>query len=308
MVTRVGCHTHHMLTRQNALHNSVPEYLTYRIQAHNNLLSEQFTQPQNMTTHKSADNTLSMVEHTPQRQRSDSGNPFNKFAEAIAASQQRPQTSSAKFKSTTTNTLIFDRKNKKFETLGDFFQTMIKMQPEKSVGMRINNYHSHFWKDAIQTFRNMNASHKQLHEDALIIFRRQYVIPQSQATAKHKWHKLTFDPITKSLSDFLEDLSECAERAYGPLAQQKIDTLLYAKVPAHLKRSISKAYLETGANDQIVAQSETELELSGLETYGTLPISTMSTTTMTVNKINSTTKRWTATTHLLILQKTRNCY
>ena len=88
------------------------------------------------------------------------------------------------------------------------------------------------------------------------MFRRKYVKPESQATAKHKWHKLTFDPNTKSLSDFLEELNECAERAFGDNAQRMIDSLLYAKLPPHLKRSLNLAYLENGTYDQIVAHLE----------------------------------------------------
>ena len=109
----------------------------------------------------------------------------------------------------------------------------------------------------------------------LIVFRRKYVKPESQATAKHKWHKLTFDPNTKSLPDFLEELNECAERAFGDNAQHMIDNLLYAKLPPHLKRSLNLAYLENGTYDQIVAHLERELELSGFENDGELTIPTM---------------------------------
>ena len=109
----------------------------------------------------------------------------------------------------------------------------------------------------------------------LIVLRRKYVKPESQATAKHKWHKLTFDPNIKSLSDFLEELNECAERAFGDNAQHMIDSLLYAKLPPHLKRSFNLAYLENGTYDQIVAHLERELELSGLENDGELTIPTM---------------------------------
>ena len=54
-----------------------------------------------------------------------------------------------------------------------------------------------------------------------------------------------------------------------------IDSLLYAKLPPHSKRSLNKAYLENGKNDQIVAHLERELELSGLENDGELTIPTM---------------------------------
>ena len=161
---------------------------------------------------------------------------------------------------------------------------MLKMQTEKSEAIKVNHFHSHLRKKALQTFRNINASNKGTLQDVLVIFRRKYVRPESQATAKRKRHKLTFDSNAKSLSDILEELNECAERAFGPPAQLMIDTLLCAKLPPHLRRSINLAYLKNGTYDQIVELLERELELSGIETDGDLPIPTMSTTRMTLIK------------------------
>ena len=42
---------------------------------------------------------------------------------------------------------------------------------------------------------------RQTLEDVLGVSRRKYVKPESQATAKHKWHRLTFDPNTMKLPD-----------------------------------------------------------------------------------------------------------
>ena len=72
-------------------------------------------------------------------------------------------------------------------------------------------------------------------DDVLIVFRRIYVKPESQVKTKHKWHKLTFDPNIKSLSDFLEELNKCDERSFGDNAQHMIDSLFYAKFPPDLK-------------------------------------------------------------------------
>ena len=130
-------------------------------------------------------------------------------------------------------------------------------------------------KKALQTFRNISALNKKTLDDVLIVFRRKYVKPESQATAEHKWHKLTFNPNTKSLPDLFEELKECAERAFGDNAQHMIDSLLYAKLPPHLKRSLNLAYLEKGTYDQIVAHLQRELELSGLEKDGELTTPTM---------------------------------
>ena len=229
-----------------------------------------------MSTQVSQDNILPVVEKTPRTQNLDANNSINRLADAIAgiATQQRPQAATM-LKPVSTNTLIFDGKNEKFELFEDLFHTMLKMQPEMTEAMKINHFHAHLRKEALQTFRNISALNRKTLDDVLIVFRRKYVKPESQATAKHKWHKLTFDPNTKSLPDFLEELNECAERAFGDNAQHTIDSLLYPKLPPHSKRSLNLAYLENGTYDQIVAHLERELELSGLENDGELTIPTM---------------------------------
>ena len=89
--------------------------------------------------------------------------------------------------------------------------------------------------------------------DVLIVIRGNYVKLESRATAKHKWHKFTFDPKTKPLSDFLEELEECADRGFGDNAQHMIDILNYVKLPPQLKRSFNLAYVENGTCDQTIA-------------------------------------------------------
>ena len=97
---------------------------------------------------------------------------------------------------------MFDGKNGKFELIEDLFHKMLKMQPERTEAMKINDFQPHLTVEALQTFRNINASNKRNLEEFLIVFCRNYVTLKSRATAKHKWHKLTFDPNTKSHSDF----------------------------------------------------------------------------------------------------------
>ena len=96
--------------------------------------------------------------------------------------------------------------------------------------MKINHFHSLLREGALQTFRNINSTNRQTLEDVLVIFRRKYVKPESQATAKHKWHRLIFDPNTMKLPDFLEELNQGAEKAFGENAKSMIDSLLYAKL------------------------------------------------------------------------------
>ena len=111
--------------------------------------------------------------------------------------------------------------------------------------------------------------------------------PESKATAKHKWQKLTFDPNTKLLSDFLEDLNESAEKAFVNNVQHMIDNLLHTKLPSHLKPSLNLAYTENGTYDQVVARLGKELEFSGLENDGKLSIPTRTAVPPNDNQQNS---------------------
>ena len=239
MVTGPINPNHHMVTGQTAQTNQLPEFLTGRIVTPRNPPSHQY---QNPSTQVSQDNNIPVVEQTPRNQNPDANNSNNRLSDAIAgiATQQRPQAATM-LKPLSTNTLIFDGKNEKFELFEDLVHTMLKLQPEMTEAMKTNHFHAHLRKEALQTFRNISALNKKTLDDVLIVFRRKYVKPESQATAKHRWHKLTFDPNTKSLPDFLEELNERAERAFN--AQHMIDSLLYAKLPPHLKRSLNLAYL-----------------------------------------------------------------
>ena len=171
--------------------------------------------------------------------------PLTRLADVLTAmtNKQTPQTLMVRPVSTTT--LTFDGKSGKFELFEDLFHTMIKMQPEITETMKTNHFHSLLRKNALQTFRNINSANRQTLEDVLAVFRRKYVKPESQATAKHKWHKLVFDPNTMRLPDFLEELNQGAEKAFGENAQAMIDSLLYAKLPPKLKRSVNMAGLRT---------------------------------------------------------------
>ena len=119
MVTGHSNPNHHMVTGQTAQTNQFPEFFTGRILTLRNPPSHQY---QNLSTQVSQDNNLPMVEQTPKNQNSDANNSINRLADAIAgfATQQRPQTATM-LKSKSTNTLIFDGKNKKFEPFKTYF-------------------------------------------------------------------------------------------------------------------------------------------------------------------------------------------
>ena len=254
----------YMVTGANEAQQTIPEFLTERIHSIPNLARQQ-------SNHNvSLDTTLSAPEkevpETPQ-------NPLNRLADVLVNLQNKPQTMTIRPVQTTPMT--FDGKSEKFELFEGLFHTMIKMQPAMTEQMKINHFHSLLRKGALQTFRNINSINRQTLEDVLVIFRRKYVKPESQGTAKHKWHRLIFDPNTMKLPDFLEELNQGAEKAFGENAKSMIDSLLYAKLPPKLKRSVIMARLETGTYEEIVAHLELELELNALEESDDLPMATM---------------------------------
>ena len=90
------------------------------------------------------------------------------------------------------------------------------------------------------------------------------------------------------LPDFLEELNQCAEKGFDENAKNMIDSLLYAKLPPKLKRSVNMARLENGTYEEIVAHLERELELNALEESDDLPISTMAAASTSSRSLLST--------------------
>ena len=184
--------------------------------------------------------------------------------------------------------MTFDGESEKFELFEDLFHTMIKMQTVVTEQMKINHFHSLLRKGALQTFTNINNTNRQTLEGVLVIFSSKYVKPESQATAKHKWHRLIFDPNTMKLPDFLEELNQGAEKAFGENAKSTIDSLLYAKLPPKLKRSVNMVHPENGTIEEIVAHLERELELNALVESDDLPITTMASASTSSRSLLST--------------------
>ena len=260
---------HDMVTGENESPIEVPEFLTGRIPSTSHLNRSNDDLPL-------LDTTIPAQERIATAADSD---PITRLADVLTTMQNRPTAQQLTIRPVNSNTMTFDGKSEKFELFEDLFHTMIKMQPEMTEQMKINHFHSLLRKNALQTFRNISSSNRQTLEDVLVIFRQKYVKPESQATAKHKWHRLVFDPNTMKLPDFLEELNQGAEKAFGDHAQKMIDSLLYAKLPPKLKRSVNMARLENGSYDEIVAHLERELELNALEESDDLPMATMTSST-----------------------------
>ena len=269
-------HGSYMVTGATDTQPQIPEFLTGRIHSIPNLERQQ------STNNISLDTTLPAPAPEAPEPPQD---PFNRLADVLVNLQNKPQ--SMTIRPVQTTPMTFDGKSEKFELFEDLFHTMIKMQPTMTEQMKINHFHSLLRKGALQTFRNINSINRQTLEDVLVIFRRKYVKPESQATAKHKWHRLTFDPSTMKLPDFLEELNQGAEKAFGENAKSMIDSLLYAKLPPKLKRSVNMARLENGTYEEIVAHLERELELNALEESDDLPMATMASASTSHNNLLS---------------------
>ena len=268
--------SYYMVTGANEAQQLIPEFLSGRIHSIPNLERQQ-------SNHNvSLDTTLPAPDPEVPESTQD---PLNRLADVLVNLQNKPQTMTIRPVQTTPMT--FDGKSEKFELFEDLFHTMIKMQPAMTEQMKINHFHSLLRKGALQTFRNTNSINRQTLEDVLVIFRRKYVKPESQATAKQKWHRLTFDPNTMKLPDFLEELNQGAEKAFGENAKSMIDSLLYAKMPPNFKRSVNMACLENGTYEEIVAYLERELELNALEESDDLPMATMASASTSNNNLLS---------------------
>ena len=132
------------------------------------------------------------------------------------------------------NTLTFNRKNgknEKFEYFEDLLHTTLRMQPNLLEDMKINHFHAHRRGLALKTDKNIQRTPNTTLEDIIKVFRRKYVKPESSASAKHRFNRLSFDPENQKLPYFLEELQESAEKAFGENAHQMIEKLLYAKMP-----------------------------------------------------------------------------
>ena len=73
----------------------------------------------------------------------------------------KPSTQTLMMRPVGTAALTFDGKSEKFELFEDLFHTMIKIQPDKTETMKINQFHSLLRKNALQTFRVISSANRQ---------------------------------------------------------------------------------------------------------------------------------------------------
>ena len=150
----------------------------------------------------------------------------------------------------------FDGKSEKFELFEDLLQTNLKIHNQLTEEDKINYFYSVMRGDALQTFKNITSPNSVNLEEIVTVFRRKYVKPQSMATAKQNFQRLVFNPANHNLIDFLAELQKLAEDAFGVAAQAIMEQFIYAKMPPHLKKSITQAHLENSIYEQIVSHVE----------------------------------------------------
>ena len=177
-----------MVTGANLTPQMAPEVLTGRpMQSRNKVPHQQCVNDDTLDTTISA-----QIPPVPTNNRDVSSDapidPINRVADVIMGMNNKPSAQTLMVRPVSTTTLTFDGKSKKFELFEDLFHTMIKMQPNMTETMKINHFHLMLRKNALQTFRNLNSTNRQTLQDILAVFRRKYVKPESQATAKHEWH------------------------------------------------------------------------------------------------------------------------
>ena len=206
---------HKLVTGAKPTPRKFPEFLTGRP-----MHSRIDTQNQNPPHGQSSEIIPSVPETSVNHDNSD---PIRRLADVLVGMNSKSSAQRLMVRPVSTTTLTFDSKSEKFNLFEDLFHTMIKMQPKMTEMMKINYFQSLLRKNALQTLRNISTTNRQTLEDVLAVFRRKYVKPGSQATAKHKWDKLEFYPNTMKLPDFLEELYQGAETAFGEYAQAMID-------------------------------------------------------------------------------------
>ena len=249
-----------MVTGATDTQQQILEFLTVRIHSIQNLERQQ-------SNHNvSLDITLQAPD--PERPET-SQDLWHRLADVLVNLQNKPQ--SMTIRPVETTSMTFDRKSEKFELFEDLFHSMIKMQPAMTEQMKINHFHSLLQKGALQTFRNINSINCQTIEDVLVIFRRKYVKPESQLRQNTNGID---SPLTR-IARFLGRIEPRSRKSIGKTAKSMIDSLLYAKLPPKLKRSVNMARLEIGIYEEIVAHLERELELNALEESDDLPVATM---------------------------------
>ena len=117
---------------------------------------------------------------------------------------------------------------------------------------KLNYFRSLLRGNALQAYSNLDDTKKDNLEEVITAFKRLFGDFQSSAKASCEWDALHFDPTKQKLHELLDILQKTANEAFGSEAQKFIDEAKYAKMPAHVKKILNRAYLENKRYNDIV--------------------------------------------------------
>ena len=120
-----------MVTGENESPIQVPELPTGRIPSRS-LLNQSYDDINLDTTIPAQERIAPAVEPDP----------ISRLADILTSMQNRPTAQRITIRPVKSNTMTFDSKSERFQLFEGLFHTMIKMQPNLSEQMNINNFHS----------------------------------------------------------------------------------------------------------------------------------------------------------------------
>ena len=85
-------------------------------------------------------------------------------------------------------------RNKKLDFSEELLHIKLKMRPKMTETLKINHFSPNMRREALQTLPNMNPPDKETLEIVGFVIAGEYFETKSRATAKNKWHNITFDP------------------------------------------------------------------------------------------------------------------
>ena len=96
-----------------------------------------------------------------------------------------------------------------FQYFEDLFHTTLRMQPNPTEETKINQFHTHLKGLVFKPFKNIERTPPTTLEDILEDFRRKHVKPESSASTKHRFKRLSFELEDENL----DELQESADKA-----------------------------------------------------------------------------------------------
>ena len=123
--------------------------------------------------------------------------------------------------------------------------------------------------------RGPNKVPKKSLPEIRTVFWRVNIKPQSTVTAERNIQQPVSYPASQKLFEFLDQLQKLSKDAFGVTAQAITEQLMYAKMPLHLKKSITQEHLGNSTFEQIVSHLEWDEELNHLEAPDELQTNTL---------------------------------